>query len=121
VPRGEDLALAGGLENPVAGVVPGVVDLSGHAAPVNVHIDAKRCRGSVIGETARLQGALGQRQAEPAEGHGHGHLKVAGLAQVLEVFGKESVLPAVDGCPFVKGPEQVVGQDLAHATSPLGA
>ena len=58
VPRGEDLAPARRLEDPVAGRVALPPHLPGDAAPVDVHVDGERGRRGVVGEAPGLPAAL---------------------------------------------------------------
>ena len=107
----EDLAFAGGLEDPVARRVSGLLHLGRDAAPVGVHVDGQGRRGGVVGEPAGLTRGLGQRHAQAAVLARDGHFQVAGLAQVLEVLAEEAVLAVVHGRALVKAPQKLIGED----------
>jgi hypothetical protein len=67
VARGQHLAGRGGPQDPLAAGRAHALQVGGEADPVEVHVDAQRGGGGVVGQAALQPVDLGEVQARPAE------------------------------------------------------
>ena len=89
------------LQQPLERAVAAAPQIGDQPDPVEVHVDAERRSGRVIGEPALLAAHLGEVQAAAAQFLRHRHRQIAGAPQVVEVLLEEAVLAVVDGAPAI--------------------
>ena len=119
-----DFAVHRADEQPLERLVARPPQVGGHTRPVDVHVDAQRGGVRVVGQAALLLHHLGEGEAAAAELARHRAGEVAGLLQLGEVLGEESVLAVVARRPFRESLEHRVGKDArvsrcCHVVPPL--
>ena len=107
-------------------MIAALAQVGRHARPIHVHVHPEGGGGGVVAEPAVQLDVL--IEAEPAAAHvvGHGGEQVARVAQRLEIFAEERVLPVVGRGPLVEPGEHLVGEQArdvvmngGHGAEPL--
>ena len=91
-------------------MIAGLAQVGCDAGPVRVHVHPEGGGRGVVGEPAVQLDVFVEAQPAAAHVGGHGGKQVAGVAQRLEVFAEERVLPVVGRSSLVELGEHLVGE-----------
>jgi len=110
VAGGKDLARGRFGEDPLERLVAGPPHVGGEPGPIEVHVRGERRGRCAVGQTPLFAADPGQGHAGATEMLRHRHLEIARGAQLLEIFGEESVVAIVRRRSATATADQFVGK-----------